>query len=433
MPGADSVVEVVHLTYWSWRTYMRRIITCLLLAGVLRGAELTAPHPFIPVITPPGFSKKATLVVEDKGADGKGMAILDAQGEWTPLGRYLYDLARDPALVAAHVNNLLSDPRNWPIEQSPLYQGPNAENQGHRFVRQIPGFVHVVRASKKFPQAVKDELLPRGWQDACETVFRDRLNGDGLLAAGDHVATMALSFHFLRTGWAAMGLRPERIYSLEHAQDLVRHLLTCPYIINDQDRWLSVDDTFRKRFPIAVDQDPLLVTDGKALFTGGLFIGWKTTLPSLHATWDGLTTLNTLFAFYPEADPTKPGSIFYRWQQLPGEQRAIAARTFALLTKRLWTGYHDYRDPTWCRIIGGKPVPGLDGTAEVDQLLDHAGYTRKDMTAWAESCWQEVYGQPKRNTTNGVQALLAILDGRVLSQLQVPTGEQKKPADDDDE
>ncbi len=401
------------------------LVTSCLTAGLV-AADLAARVEFVPVITPPGYHKKATLILQ-----GKGMAILDAQSAWTPLGRYLYDLARDPALMEAHVHHLLSAPENWPVERSPLFDGPNAVNQGHRLVRQIPAFVRLVRAAPAIPQVIKDGLLPSGWQEACEDVFRRRINADGLMAQGDHVTTMALSFHFLRTGWGAMGLRPERIYTLEHAQHLVRHLLTCPYIINDQDRWLEIDEAFRKRHLKPEYDDPLLLKDGTALFTGGLFIGWKTTLPSLHATWDALATINTLFAFHPEADPGKPGSIFHHWAQEPAERRAIASRTFALLTRKLWTGYRDAREPSWCRIVAGKVTTASDLPGDVEQLLDHAGYTVKDMTAWAEACWQEVYGKPKRNTTDGVQALLAILDGKVLTRLTAPSGYQKKPADDE--
>jgi hypothetical protein len=72
-------------------------------------------------------------------------------------------------------------------------------------------------------------------------------------------------------------------------------------------------------------------------------------------------------------------------------------------------------------------------TSEVEQLLDHAGYSRADMTHWAAACWQEMYGHPKRNTSNGMQALMALIDGRILQTLQVPTGEQKLPATDDDD
>jgi hypothetical protein len=59
----------------------------------------------------------------------------------------------------------------------------------------------------------------------------------------------------------------------------------------------------------------VVVRDGTVLFTGGLFIGWQNTMPSLHATWDALTTINTLFAFYPEPEGSQSTSIFYSWKQ----------------------------------------------------------------------------------------------------------------------
>ena len=54
-----------------------------------------------------------------------------------------------------------------------------------------------------------------------------------------------------------------------------------------------------------------------------------------------------------------------------------------------------------------------------------AGYTRREMAGWAAACWEEMFGSPKRNTNEGVQALLAALDGRVRRELKTPTELQR--------
>ena len=155
-------------------------------------------------------------------------------------------------------------------------------------------------------------------------------------------------------------------------------------------------------------------------------------MPSLHATWDGLTTINTLFSFYPDPDPTKADSIFRLWNDLPAERKAIAHAAFALLTARLWRDWTEHQGPCWCRVIGGRPSEDLAKPSEAPQLYDHAGYSEKDFAHWTALSWQEVYGDPARNTTNGVQALLAILDGRVLTTLRAPSGAQKRAVDEED-
>lgn len=388
------------------------------------------PRPFTPVILPPGFVKRAELTLRaEKGT----MPILDANGEFTPLARYLHLLARDSRNLEAHFRHLFSsESGNWRIVRSPLFSGPEPANHGHRLPRLLVPYRQIMREAGIIPPAEQARLLTPDWVSAAERMFRSMLNDDGLLARGENVATMALSFHFMRSGWGEMGLEPSRIYTLPKAQALIRTLLTEPHIINPRDQWLAADEAYlaacRKADAAAkYPPDKHLIREGKVFFSGGLFIGWKSTRPSLHATWDALAIINTLFSYYPEPDPASRQSIFHLWHQLPAARQEPGRATLQSLRRKLWLDFQEHRGPTYCFIAGGKPTETVVGRSEAPRLFDHAGYSESDLAHWAFLSWQEMFGDPVRNTNNGVQALLAIIDGRVLREMKIPSGLQKTP------
>jgi hypothetical protein len=392
-------------------------------------AQLTNKFSFVPQIRPHGYSKQRSLTLYSH--NGK-MAIMGKDGRFTPLGQYLWDLARNSINVRSHFHYLFSsESGNWPFRSSPLYTGTVPIYQGHRLPRQLVPFTKLIQQAPGISEAEKTNLMGREWVSDVEAMFRQMINDDGLLSKGTNVATMALAFHFLRTGFESMKLHPERIYTLPKAQALVRTLFTTPYILNDEDRWLKASSKFiakceKINHDAHYPADAIQINGNEVFFQGGLFIGWKTTLPSLHATWDALAILNTLFSYYPEPDPSNPESIFYLWNQVPVAKKQIALKTIKSLQRKLWLDYQEHQGASYCWIVDGRVTRGSEGGPEVPQLFDHAGYSKSSYNQWAAACWGEMFGNPKRNTDNGVRALLAIADGQVLSMTEGPTNKQRR-------
>ena len=402
----------------------------LFAAGLLVSSGAGAERTFVPVVRPPGFVKNTPIALR---AEPGMPAILGADGKFTPLGQYLHELARDAGNVEVHFQHLFSaESKNWRDVRSPLFTGTEPIIHGHRLPRLLRPFVQLIQGADEISPALKIDLLTPAWTARVEGMFRSMVNADGLLARGDQVCTMALSFHFLRSGWEMMGLDPSKIYPLPQAQALLRTLLTFTYINHAEDAWLPASADYlascRKANAAAkYPADDILIRDGQVFFAGGLFIGWKSTRPSLHATWDALAIINTLFSYHPEPNPADPRSIFHLWHQLSEREQQPGRSTLRSLRRKLWLDYRDHRGPSYCVIVGGRPTEDIAAPSEAARLFDHAGYAEKDLAHWAYLSWAEMFGDPERNTTNGVQALLAIVDGRVLAELKTPTARQKRP------
>ena len=394
-------------------------------------AAFPAPEPeFIPQVAPGGFTGKHGELLVLYPAKGK-ISILDETGQFTLVGRYLYDLVRDPKKYEAHLRYVMSsDSGNWEMLVAPAYRGTAMKNYStvHRLIRNFPKVCELVQNAKELPDDAKRELMSPQWIEGVENAYRDMINEDGLLALGNNTSDMALVFHLLRTGFGAAKLRPEKIYTLPHAQALVRTLLTDPSIQNVSDQWLPASDAYIdgcvKSNQKLGSFDPVLVKDGSVFFTGGLFIGWKGARPSLHGTWDGLAIINTLFKYYPEPDPAKPTSIFHLWAKEPAEKKVQTREALFTLRRRLWLDYKEKRGPSYCTIVGGEPTEDIKQPTEVPTLKDNAGYKQDEMAHWAVLCWEEMFGNPDRNTNDGVQSLLAIVEGKVYKGLKKPTGQQ---------
>lgn len=387
------------------------------LAGIHRGeagevvSRMEGTAEFQPVIRPHGFEKNKELRLRSE--DGS-MAVLDKDGKLTPLGSYLRQLASDSANVAEHFHHFFSlESGNWRQVDTPRFKGLEAVNQGHRLPRCLATFTRIAREEKLFSPAELEAMMNERWRTGVEEMFHDMIDGDGFLARDDRKGTMAMSFHFLRTGWKQMELRPERIYTLEKSQFLVRSLLTKPEVINPDDVWLKAHGKFLDKMKQSAsrghDAWSVRVREEEVFFCGGLFIGWKSTLPSCHATWDALAVLNLLYDLHPEVDPASPESIFYLWNREPEENRDIARRTLSTLCKRLWSEHAENGGPTYCWVVDGRPSEDFRCPGEAGIRSDHAGYSRESMSRWAKYCWTEIHGEPAKNSTRGVRKLLEIL------------------------
>lgn len=376
---------------------------------------------------PDGFSvKKSKAISRPDPKQPKAFAIVSAEGKFTPFAQWYYALGSDPRAFEAWWNGYWSDPKVWHAGKTPVFAGPMANNQGHRIIAWVGQLRKMVDADPEIDAPVKAALLSEEWQSAVERIIGATINERGLMQKGENVSDMAQCFHFIRSKFGAMRLHPERIYTLERAQALIATLLTEPWIINDEDRFLAPPEAdYLEAIGRAkgdTDSDIRLVKDGKVLWTGGLWSGWKDK-PSLHGSWDALAILNSLFKYYPEPDPAKPTSIFYRWHALPEARQEIAKKTIILHSRRLWLDWREKKGQTWCRVANGQPTDDDHKPSEAPLLPAYDGYG-DNQYGWARQCWDEMFGDPMRNTTDGVQALLAIAHGGVLKQLTMPVGQQ---------
>ncbi len=387
------------------------------------------PHEFIYSLYPPeNFSvKKSKAVVRADPKQPKVHGLVGPDGKFTELGQWYFDIGSDPKCFEAWWRGYFADPNVWKPSKTPVWTGTGATNQGHRIIAWLGTFRKLIDADPQIDPAVKAAMMTDPWKEAAETVISSMIDGRGLMHHGENVADMACHFHFIRTKFGAIGLRLQDIYTIERAQDLVATLLTEPWIVNPEDRYVQAPDREYLESLIGkqkggIDKDVRLVKDGKLLFSGGLFIGWKDK-PSLHGTWDALSILNSLFKYYPEPDPASPKSIFYKWNKLSEEKTAIGKKAILLCSRRLWLDWKENGGKTWCWVRDGKPTDDDSKPSEALILLAYDGYGDNQF-GWAKQCWDEMFGDPMRNTNDGVQALLAIAHGTVHRDLKTPVGQQ---------
>jgi len=140
--------------------------------------------------------------------------------------------------------------------------------------------------------------------------------------------------------------------------------------------------------------------------------------------WLGVPSIiNGLFKYHPDPDPAGPKSIFYKWNKLPEEKRAIGRKMIVLCSRRLWLDWAEKKGPTWCWVRDGQPIADTSRPSEAPFLPAYDGYGDNQI-GWAKAAWDEMFGDPQRNTNDGVQALLAIAQGRVHKNLKTPKGQQ---------
>jgi hypothetical protein len=376
---------------------------------------------------PKGFSvKKSKAVARPDPKQPKAVPVMGADGKFTELGRWYYALGSDPKAFETWWRGYWADTNNWPQSRSPVYAGTGAINQGHRIVAWLGTFKKFVDGDKEIDAEVKQALMNDDWKRAVEKIIGDTLDQRGWLKSGQNEAAMAQIFHFLRTKFGAMGLSVPNIYTLDRAQNLICTLLTEPWVVCEADKYLTPPDSDyleeMGRQHGGTTGDIRLVKDGKILFTGGLFVGWKDK-PSLHGTWDALSIINSLFKYYPDPDPASQQSIFYKWHRLPEEKRQIGKKAIILCSRRLWLDWQENKGQTWCWVHAGKPTDDYTHPSEVPFLPAYDGYGDNQL-GWAKQCWEEMFGDPQRNTNDGVQALLAIAHGRIHRSLKTPVGQQ---------
>ena len=395
---------------------IRLLLPGLALIGVgVRAAE------FVPSLDPGSaraFRQWDTLAL--RTGPGK-IALFDEHGQLTVVGRYLDDLARDPARLRAHLRFVFSDESgNWERIDAPRFRGLAMKDQScvHRMLRAVGRYARLIGEAAEVPAGLKQGLMTDAWRDAVERAFGELVNDDGLLARGANVCDMAQCFHLLRSGLESARLRPERIWTLSRAQRLMRTLLTAPQIFNPDDAWLPASEVYLAQCRAQntkTPDDPVLIEGDRVFFGGGLFIGWKAMRPSLHATWDALAIINTLEKVYPERDASKPGSVFLLWNRQPAEARAAVRRAMQTLRARLWDDWRTRQGATYCYVADGRPVdtvrkPVVPSGAPT--LVDHAGYELAEMWHWAAECHAEMFAAPRapsRNTNAGVAQLFALL------------------------
>lgn len=387
-----------------------------------------AEHAFTYTLYPPqGFSvKKSKAVLRPDPKQPKAVPLIGADGKFTELGQWYYDIGSDPKDFAAWWHGYFTDPTVWKLGKTPVWDGTMAGNQGHRIIAWLGTMRKLLDRDAQLDPAVKQAYLSEEWKRAAEKTIGDTINDRGLMQVGQNTADMAGHFHFIRTKFGAMGLRLDHIYTLDRAQNLVATMLTEPWIISPDDRYLDPPsrDYLESigRQSADTTSDIRLVKDGKVFWSGGLFAGWKDK-PSLHGTWDGLTILNSLFKYYPDPDPQSPTSIYYKWNKLPDEKKQIATKMIVLCSRRLWLDWQENKGPTWCWVRDGKPTDDDTQPSEAPLRPAYDGYGDNQF-GWAKSCWEEMFGDPMRNTNDGVQTLLAIAHGTVHRNLKTPVGQQ---------
>jgi len=94
-----------------------------------------------------------------------------------------------------------------------------------------------------------------------------------------------------------------------------------------------------------------------------------------------------------------------------------------LCSRRLWLDWKENKGPTWCWVRGGNPTEDDARPSEAPFLPAYDGYGDNQI-AWARMAWEEMFGDPMRNTNDGAQALLAIAQGRIHKDLKTPKGQQ---------
>jgi len=126
-------------------------------------------------------------------------------------------------------------------------------------------------------------------------------------------------------------------------------------------------------------------------------------------------------------DPRNAGYEFkyslFKWNQLPEEKKNLGKKMIVLCSRRLWLDWQEQKGPTWCWVRNRQPVGDTSRPSEAPFLPAYDGYGDEQL-GWAKLCWDEMFGNPSRNTNDGVQALLASAHGTVHRDLKQPIGEQ---------
>lgn len=411
----------------------RFAVLCLVLIGAFAPAAQASdprnpPHEFKYTLYPPqGFSaKKSKAVMHADPKQPKAHAVIGEDGKFAEFAQWYYDIGSDPKCFEAWWRGYFTDPEVWKPNKTPVWDGTTAGNQGHRIIAWLGVLRRILDDDPELDPAVKQAFLSDDWKRGAEKTIGDTINERGLMQIGPNTADMACHFHFLRTKFGAMGLRPDHIYTLDRAQNLIVTMFTEPWIISPEDRYMTppsadyLESIGRQN--LGKERDIRLVKDGKVFWGGGLFAGWKDK-PSLHGTWDGLAIVNSLFKYYPDPDPTSPKSIFYKWNQLPEEKKEPVKKMIVLCSRRLWLDWQEKKEPTWCWVYDGKPTDDDAKPSEAPLLPAYDGYGDNQF-GWAKACWEEMFGNPSRNTNDGVQSLLAIVHGTVHRDLKTPIGQQ---------
>jgi len=378
---------------------------------------------------PDGFSvTKSKAVMRADAKEPKAYALIGQDGRFTPVAQWYYAIGSDARSFATWWHGYFTDAQVWKPGQTPVWTGTTAGNQGHRIISWLRVLKAMVDADPEIDQAVKDALCNETWKRAAEQVVIGTIDARGMLAYGGNQADMACLFHFLRTKFGAIGLKIDTLYPIDRAQDLIASLLTLPWVIADEDRFVTPPNAdyltaIIRQAGGSSDRNQRRIQDGQVLWTGGMFIGWKDK-PSLHGTWDGLAIINSLFKYHPDPDPTRATSIFHKWHRLPEAEQRIGRQAIALCSRRLWLDWEEERKPTWTWVRAGKPTEDVSAPSEAPFLPAYDGYGDQPQAMWAKSCWEEMFGDPTRNTNDGVQALLAIVKGGVHRQLKTPRGQQ---------
>ena len=149
-----------------------------------------------------------------------------ADGKFTELGQWYYDLGSDPQNFATWWFGYFADEKNWPAVSHARLQGNAAAiNQGHRIVAWLGTFNKFIQTAPDIDPDVKRSLCSEAWKRSVEKTIRSTINSQGALEHAGNTCAMAQVFHFLRTKFGAMGLRVE--YDL-HARTLTGSDLHAP-------------------------------------------------------------------------------------------------------------------------------------------------------------------------------------------------------------
>lgn len=412
---------------------MTRSLLLVLLAAFALNAMADDPrgaaHGFVYSLYPPdGFSvKKSKAVVRADPKQPKAYPLVGQDGRFTKLGQWYYDLGSDPKNFQTWWHGYFADTNNWRRIRTPVWEGTVAGNEGHRIVAWLGTFKKLVDADAQLDAAVKASLMNDDWKRGVEKIIGGTIGGRGILEHAGNTSDMACNFHFIRTKYGAMGLKFDNIYTLERAQNLIVTLLTEPWIISAGDRYLAPPDpayleAMGPQRGAGQSGDIRLVKDGKVLYSGGMFIGWKDK-PALHGAWDGLSIINSLFKYYPEPDPQNPKSIFHTWNELPDAKKDLGKKMIVLCSRRLWLDWQENKGATWCWVRDGVPTDDDSRPSEAPFLPAYDGYGDNQF-GWAKLCWEEMFGNPSRNTNDGVQSLLAIAHGKIHRDVKTPVGQQ---------
>ena len=376
---------------------------------------------------PQGFSvKKSKMIPRADPKQPKTVALVGTDGKFTDVAQWYYAIGSNPKAFEKWWLGYWTDTNTWKMSKSPVFEGTVAGNQGHRIIAWLGTFRKLLEKDAGIDAGVKQAFLNEDWQRAAEKVIGSTINDQGMLEHGGNKADLACCFHFIRTKFGAMGLKFDHVYTLERAQNLIATLLTERWIICEEDKYLAPPNP---EYLEAMGKqhggqtgDIRIVKDGQVLWSGGMFIGWKDK-PSLHGTWDGLAIINSLFKYFPEPDPASPKSIFYKWNKLSEEKKEIGRKMIILCSRRLWLDWQENKGKTWCWFHDGKPTEDESKPSEAQFLPAYDGYGDNQL-GWAKQCWEEMFGNPSRNTNDGVQSLLAIAHGKIHRELRTPLGQQ---------